>query len=285
MKFENLLESLRVDNSEIISFRYHKIVRTINQYYWRINSDSKNCRYVGSYGRGTAIKNLSDIDMLVILPKTLFTRFSDYKFNGQSSLLQNVKKALNLTYARTSTKADGQVVVVEFSDGTKFEVVPAFKEGELFFYPDSNQNGSWKKCNPIKEVEAINLINKFSDGRLKKITKLTRAWKKANDVDISGILIDCLAMEFILEKDGKYPTIEILFGEFLLYLAKQREKENWWILGSNDIINRNGMLFEEKALKGVDSLLSGVNLKLKGLTLSADEHWKNLFGKFVNGVM
>ena len=109
--------------------------------------------YVGSYGRGTAI-NTSDLDVLIQLPDSEFNRFSSMYVNGQSRLLQAVKNAILDTYPNTDIKGDGQVVVVSFTDGMRFEILPAFKiqnywgYNATYRYPDTHMGGNWMTTNP-----------------------------------------------------------------------------------------------------------------------------------------
>jgi len=284
MELRKLLSNIKTTNHEIISYRYHKIVKTINKEYWGINSDSINCRYVGSYGRGTAISGFSDVDIIVKLPISQYERFSAYSTNGQSALLQNVKTALDYSYSRSDIKGDGQVIVIEFSDKIKFEIVPAFelKDNELT-YPDANNSGKWKQCNPIKEIEAINVINKYTDGALKDLCKLARQWKRNNEVNISGILIDTLASHFMLERKKNFINFELLFTEFLLFLHSQHDENLWMILGSKDIIERRDMEFERKALDSAIILLNALDLEHDGYPYSAKDNWRKLFGKVLVG--
>ena len=99
-----------------ISIRYHTITRAINKEFWNSVSDTAHSFYVGSYGRGTAI-DTSDIDILVEIPQAEYQRYDYLKGNGQSRLLQAVKNAILEAYPRTAIHADGQVVIVQFSDG------------------------------------------------------------------------------------------------------------------------------------------------------------------------
>ena len=132
--FEQLCKNLRFsdDNLSKISNRYHSITKRINTDYWETSSDSAHSLYVGSYGRDTEIFT-SDIDMLVQLPYSTYEKFNAYTSNGQSALLQEVKKVIEKTYSVTNLKADGQIISVPFSDGINFEVLPAFinKDGSL----------------------------------------------------------------------------------------------------------------------------------------------------------
>lgn len=109
--------------------RYHAITRRINVDFWGTSSDTDNSWYAGSYGRGTAIST-SDIDILVELPPGEYNNAwarSLFGGNGPSALLQKVKRSLSATYPQTKLRGDGQVVVAEFADGVRFEIVPVFR--------------------------------------------------------------------------------------------------------------------------------------------------------------
>lgn len=113
-----------------ISKRYHTVTAAINKEFWGISSDTQNSFYVGSYGRGTAI-DTSDIDILVVLPENVYLKHDVINGNGQSRLLQSVRQAIISSYPRSEVRADGQVVKINFSDGMKFEILPAFKKNRL----------------------------------------------------------------------------------------------------------------------------------------------------------
>lgn len=135
-------ESISFDTRQLISKRYHTITRAVNKEFWNSTSEVDHSLYVGSYGRGTAI-DTSDIDILLELPKEDYNRYDLAKGNGQSRLLQAVKDAIISAYPKSDIHADGQVVVINFSDGIKFEVLPAFKS--IWFgyqYPDTNMGGN-----------------------------------------------------------------------------------------------------------------------------------------------
>ena len=142
------------DTRSLISTRYKTITKAVNGDFWDTNSETAHSRYVGSYGRGTAI-DVSDLDVLVELPNEEYDHFASLTGNGPSRLLQAVKKAIQDTYPRTDVRGDGQVVVVQFSDGMKFVILPAFRHlnylGEwdgTYIYPDSNMGGNWLSTNP-----------------------------------------------------------------------------------------------------------------------------------------
>ncbi|SDA68396.1 Nucleotidyltransferase domain-containing protein [Butyrivibrio sp. INlla18] len=158
--------------------------------------------YVGSYGRGTAI-NTSDLDVLIQLPDSEFNRFSSMYGNGQSRLLQAVKNAILDTYPNTDIKGDGQVVVVSFTDGMRFEILPAFKVqnywgyDETYRYPDTHMGGNWMTTNPKAEQNAMKQKNSSTNGLLYETCKHIRYIRgtKYSSYHLSGILIDSFVYE------------------------------------------------------------------------------------------
>ena len=165
-------ERISKELRDTITLRYKRITKAINSEFWGSDSDTAHSRYVGSYGRGTAI-DTSDIDILVELPRYEYERFDAHKGNGQSRLLQVVKAAIQTTYPRSNIRADGQVIVVDFSDGIKFEVLPAFKQIDWlgywngkYDYPDTNMGGNWRSTNPKAEQDAMRERNRESNGLL-----------------------------------------------------------------------------------------------------------------------
>lgn len=158
--------------------------------------------YVGSYGRGTAI-NTSDLDVLIQLPDSEYERFSSMFGNGQSRLLQAVKNAILDTYPNTDIKGDGQVVVVSFTDGMKFEILPAFKvqkywgDNAIYRYPDTHMGGNWMTTNPKAEQNAMKQKNNSTNGLLYETCKHIRYIRdtKYSSYHLSGILIDSFVYE------------------------------------------------------------------------------------------
>ena len=137
--FSSFFQKIRMDKgtTDKVDYRRHQIMSTINDCY-RGYSNPVHYFYAGSYGRNTAIFT-SDIDLICILPPSVYSRFDRYTYNGQSALLQEVKNVLSDRYPRTEMSGDGQVVCVDFSDGISFEIVPSFRlENGMYCYPDTH---------------------------------------------------------------------------------------------------------------------------------------------------
>ena len=198
-------ETISAELRSLVSQRYKRITRAVNSEFWNSTSETAHSLYVGSYGRGTAI-DTSDIDMLVELPRNEYNRFDAQKGNGQSRLLQALKKAILQTYPRSDIHADGQVVDIDFSDGIKFEVLPAFRQYDIwgnptdkYDYPDTNMGGNWLTTDPKSEQAAMKKRNEESNGLLYDTCKHMREIRDSHfgSYHLPGIVIDSFAYLYI----------------------------------------------------------------------------------------
>lgn len=188
-KYDNVIS---IELRDVISYRYKRITRAINREFWKTESETSNSIFVGSYGRNTAIST-SDIDILVKLPKEEFDRFNSLSGNSQSRLLQAVRNAIKDSYPNSEIRADGQIVKVLFSDGIKFEVLPAFKNwNDNYIYPDTNMGGNWLSTNPTAEQNAMKEKNNSSNGLLIATCRHIRFIRDNyfKSYKLSGIVID-----------------------------------------------------------------------------------------------
>ena len=190
-----------------ISHRYKAVTKVFNSVFWESDSETAHSRYVGSYGRGTAIQS-SDLDILLELPPEEYPRFDKTKWNGQSRVLQAVKQSVEKHYSLSDIRADGQVVKIKFSNGMKFELLPAFKEQACFgdftstyTYPDSNMGGYWRSADPITEQQAMSVKNDDAHTRgllvdtCKHIRHIRDTFFKS--YHLSGIVIDSFVYDAI----------------------------------------------------------------------------------------
>ena len=195
------------DTRSLISARYKRITMAVNTEFWDSTSENAHSRYVGSYGRGTAI-NTSDLDVLIELPGEEYEHFISLTGNGPSRLLQAVKEAVIKTYPNSNVKGDGQVVVVDFYDGMKFEILPAFQNitpwntwDGTYKYPDTHMGGNWLTTNPKAEQDAMDDKDSYnnSNGLLKDTCKHIRYVRSREypNSHLSGILIDTFVFDAI----------------------------------------------------------------------------------------
>lgn len=281
--FEQFCKNLRFSDDALskISTRYHSITKRINADYWETPSDSAHSLYVGSFGRDTEIFT-SDIDMLVQLPYSTYEKFDAYTSNGQSFLLQEVKKVIEKTYSVTNLKADGQIISIPFSDGINFEVLPAFinQDNSSYTFANSNNGGSWKVTDPRAEIAAIQTMNHKCNFNLKRLCRMARAWRDKNNVDISGILLDILSYNFISTweyRDHSYVYYDWMTRDFLKYVSEQPTSQyRWKVMGSNRYITCFGS-FQSKAKRSYEKALEAIEDETK-YPSCANAEWREIYG-------
>lgn len=282
--FRDFCSNLVVTDGGTISTRYKNITKRLNTDYWSTTSDTAHSLYVGSYGRHTAIDGFSDLDMIFQLPYAEYERYNNYSGNGQSALLQAVKKSIEKTYSTTSIRGDGQVILVPFNDGITFEVVPGFiNKDDSFTYPDANNGGRWRTTNPKPEIAAISTRNNATNGNLIQLCRMTRAWKQKWDVPIGGLLIDTLAYQFIenwAHRDKSYLYYDFMSRDFFLWMANQdSEQEYWKAPGSGQHVYGKG-LFQYKAKRCYNLALEAIDHETATpkREWSAKQKWREIYG-------
>lgn len=274
--------NISTDKRSSIADRYGLITQRLNYDYWDLESKTYHSRYVGSYGRGTAIEGFSDLDMIFQLPYKVYKRINDNVGNGQAALLQEVRNSLGKTYSTTHIGADGQVVVINFNDDITFEIVPAFiTKDDSFTYPDSKDDGSWKITDPIPEINAIAKMDSKCNGNLKNLCKMMRAWKNKWNAPMGGLLIDTLAHHFISGweyHDKSFLYYDFLSRDFFKYLFEQNKDQSfWYAVGSNQKIYRKD-LFEAKAKKCYNLSLEAIESESNGYEYTAKSKWREIYG-------
>jgi hypothetical protein len=270
------------DKISSIGSRYKEITKRLNKDFWDTDSESAHSLYVGSYGRDTAAKGVSDLDVGFQLPYEIYTKYNAYSSNGQSALLQAVRSSLQKRYQSSRIGGDGQVVVINFDDGVTFEVLPYFRNtDESWTFADSNGGGSWKTCNPRAEIAAVHTKNLAVNGNLKALCRMMRVWRDHKEVPISGALIDTLAYQFISTwqyRDKSFLYHDFMVRDFLLYMNQQDRDQTYWRMpGSGSYVYRSGA-FGYKA--GIDHKYAVAACDLQGdeNTVARRTYWRIVFG-------
>lgn len=277
--FEEFTNSLQLDNTADIETKFKSITKRLNTSYYNDNSEEEHGYMVGSVGRQTAIKGVSDLDMLFVLPDELYSQYDGDDWNGQKELLKAVKKQLQKRYPNSELRGDGQVVVITFTNYI-VEVCPAFEESDgSYTYPDSNNGGKWKKTDPLVEIGESEYMIGHTNNNFKYVCQIVRAWKNHMGFKMGGLLIDTLVHKFF----KKYPIYEyITFDDYLSLLQDlfnyfkglNKEQKYWFALGSNQRVYNKSSKFITKAKDAYE--------KIKDLNKDSEDVFdklQELFGK------
>ncbi|WP_169502438.1 nucleotidyltransferase [Pedobacter sp. SG918] len=281
--FETFCANLIIGQSKrsTISDRYLAICKRLNLDFWNMDVTSGG-RYVGSYGRNTATNYISDVDILFWMPWSTYNTYNAYLYNGQSALLQAVKNSISTTYPNTNTKGDGQIVQVSFTDGMQLEVLPAFKhDDDTYTFANSNGGGSWKKTNPVPEIQAISDGDVLTNYNLRPLCRMARAWKRFNSVPMSGHLIDTLAYRFLtnwIHRDKSYLYYDFMSRDFFEYVKNQPSGQTvWYAIGSGQsLINTEN--FRYKATQAYNIALEAIVQDGKGNEWTSKQKWREIYG-------
>ena len=282
--FSTFCANIQVQDGGTISTRYRNITQRLNKDFRGTDSYTSHSLYVGSYGRNTAIQGFSDLDMIFQLPYKLYETYDNYTGNGQSDLLQVVKKSIQKTYPTTSIGADGQVVLIRFGDGITFEVVPAFLNTDgSYTFPDANNGGTWQVTNPRPEIEAIRIRNSACNKNLIPLCRMMRAWKSKWSVPIGGLLVDTLAYQFIGNwryRKQSFSYYAQMCRDFFLFMATQSVNQAYWLApGSQQRVYCKGN-FQWKARRCYNLSLEAIAYETAKpkKEWSAKQKWREIFG-------
>lgn len=273
--FKSFLGNIRITNNETIELRYGEVTAALNKSFRDTESKTANSLQVGSYDRWTAIKGISDLDMIYIVPAS---HWDKYKDSRQYALLRDTKDAIKSRYPSTTVKVDRLVVRILYKD-FHIEVMPAFKEADgSFTYPDTLGDGSWKITKPQAELDEMANANRRKNRNLRRLCKMARAWKNKHGFLMGGLLIDTLAYNF-LESTDEYDSKSYLYydymcRDFFKYLSEQPKQSEYAALGSRQRV-RVKKRFEKKAKKAFE-------LCEKAIAASGQQNerqkWRDIFG-------
>lgn len=271
--FESFAATLQLPNTkkQSISSRTATITRRLNKDFRDTDSDTANRFYGGSYGRNTAVDSLSDVDLLYVLPYSVYVEYNTLTSGKQSALLKAVKESLLKTYPGSNIFVDSQIVKIPYTDGITFEVVPVFlNKDDSYTYADTSNGGSWQICKPKQEIDAFVERNKATNMNLVTLGRMVRAWRDKNSVGMSGMLIDTLAWQFIEDwayKDKSYLYYDYLTRDFYKWLSERDKTQTYWRVPGSGAHAYKGGPFHAKAEAAYDSALAAIK------NLEAQEFW------------
>lgn len=147
---------------------------------------------IGSVVKGTAIRPLSDVDLLAVFaetPRRIFVQQS----NSQRFLYQ-VRDALATTSRVEVVGARGQAVRLFYRDGLEVDVAPVLpRRPEGFFLPAGD--GSWVATHPEYHPHWLNVMDGQSNQRLRPMIKLVKAWNRAHARHFKSFQIEVMVAD------------------------------------------------------------------------------------------
>ena len=228
-RFNRLFDNIGVTarNQQDGVTKADRITGALNRAYWPGGATTHKGLYAGSWGKQTRIHPPADLDLLYVLPWSVYTRFEARLGNRQSAILQEVKAQLAPTYPNTSLRGDGQVLVVNCAS-IVVEVVPAFEFANgQFLTCDTNVGGRYKLTDPRAEVASLDSSDRRFNGRVRRLVRMAKLWRRASGADIPSFALELLAVEFMAAwPHSGWDWWDWMVRDFLAYMISQA---NTWV--------------------------------------------------------
>ncbi|MFZ3584916.1 SMODS domain-containing nucleotidyltransferase [Loktanella sp. DJP18] len=170
-RFEGFLTNIALTDAQKVagSERREAVVRVMNSHYYGITSGSANSKFVGSWGKLTRVRPPRDVDILFVLPLSVYNRFELRIGNRQSQILQEIKGVLAERFSTTAIKGSGPVVVVPFS-AYNVELVPVFElTSGQYWICNTSSGGRYQVADYDAEAELIRTSNSISKGNTRNL--------------------------------------------------------------------------------------------------------------------
>lgn len=143
----------------------------------------------GSFGNGTNIRYLSDVDYFASIP-------SDHQRSNSNTMLTLVRNSLNARFPNTSVRVSTPAVLVPFgteaSEST--EVVPAYVVEKLrsghFVYRIADGSGGWIRASPEAHNAYVSLVDNKLGKKVKPLIRFLKAWKYYRSVPIISFYLE-----------------------------------------------------------------------------------------------
>lgn len=271
--FNKLLNQLEPTQTGITKGKLH--AQTIKK---RLISSFQlnNSFFMGSTVRETAIKGVSDVDLLAVFPRQMLKWGNGWI--SSDTFVRNIRSDLDMRFHATDVCRDAQAIVIHFGNGSEpVDVVPAvfheFKtEHKVPVYLIPNGSGGWLETAPAAHNNYIKAANMKSGGKLRKTVQLLKHWRNSRTPSIP---LSSIHIELLLASSGTCVGAkgyaQCLFEAF--HLLHKRECR-----GLHDPVGLAGTLYavktEAQANRLVDSVEYALEHAAKAVIAETEKNWR-----------
>jgi len=164
-------------------------------------------REIGSYIHGTAVRNHSDVDLLVGI--------NGSRPEKSDTALDWVKAALKRNFPNAPISVDRPSVVIQVAGGERWELTPGFHKLRrgIDIYDIPGVYGGWIEAAPTEHQSYVNGINSQARirGGAKELSRLVKAWKYFNEVPVVSFYLEMRAAEYMSTRQSYYSHLDICY--------------------------------------------------------------------------
>jgi hypothetical protein len=113
------------------------------------------------------------------------------------------------------------------------------------------------------------------------LCRMVRAWRDCNNVDMSGMLIDTLAYQFIAtweHREKSYVYYDYLTRDFFEYLAALDINKTYWLAPGSGSYVRRGSAFQYKARSAELRAREAIAYQFSGHNWAARQKYREIYG-------
>jgi hypothetical protein len=284
--FEQFLGELELKDKERLDAegKAERIAKSLFAKYYPNQAFDPLCYVkVGSYGKGTATRPRTDLDMLFVLPWDVYTRIEGLTGNKQSQLLQEIRRTVLGSFPNTEIRADGQAVVAPYLT-YNVDIVPAFRftSGEVagqYLIADTTDGGRWRFSNPVAEYNRLRQVDTAWAGKATHLIKILKAWKRECNVEIKSICLEIFATVFVTHWEYRHQTIYYYDWMIRDFFAFMLQYVNGWArpAGIAEQIPL-GDCWESKCRTAYGRALKACDYERADGDIAAALEWQKIFG-------
>lgn len=273
--------SLKPSDHDDAKRKYDGVAGTLHRNYYSTHYDGSSKLLIGSYEKDTGVRPPRDVDILFLMPYAEYGRYDSYLGNGQSQLLQDIKKIIQVTYPTTDKiRGDGQVVVVPFKNGHTVELLPAWQSRSgKYIIPNTHDGGSWRIVDHPAEIENVSKSDEATNGNTRALIKMIKIWQAECNVPIKSLAIELRAVNFL--SGWSQAKQDTLYYDWMVrdYLGELIKKTNatCTIPGITEKCNY-GDAWLSKAQTAYQRAVKACDYEAQGKEVDATIEWRKIFG-------
>jgi hypothetical protein len=193
-------------------------------------------RIVGGHAKGTAVRAVSAIDLLFVLPARLRPDARQVSVGADApvlALMDDAIAVLGARYAGVQLGRDGWLSVVLPGPGggraLPVRLMPCFAcaaGGYLMAVSGPrNRGGRWRHLDPAAEAENLATADAISEGKASHLIRMLKVWQRTRRVPIQPFALELLAVDFAsrwLYQRQSVVFYDWLVRDFFFWLVAQR---------------------------------------------------------------
>jgi hypothetical protein len=254
----------------------------LNRHYYGTPSETANSFLIGSWGKGTQVRPSRDIDILFLLPGTVWQSYQQRGGNKQSQLLQEVKEILAATYSQTTMRGDGQVISIPFNT-MPVELSPGFRcqDGSIIIC-DTNDGGRYKTSTAEAEESELNNSDRRWNGNTRALAQMLKQWQREHNVPMKSFVIERMALHFL--DQWSYSHHDVFYYDWMI-----RDFFAWLLRFVNGDLTmpvtreviQLGNEWQVRAQRAHANAVSACQHEYSNYGAVAGEDWQKIFGTLI----